>query len=85
MLLEQALADSDETVRTAAGLKIRQIEDQSNEERRRLAARGSTNAGFAVARVAECVLCPPSRPTKRRRLGPARTPPGLNRRCKRRK
>ena len=37
MLLEQAMADSDETVRTAAGLKIRQIERQSNEERRRLA------------------------------------------------
>ena len=37
MLLEQALADSDETVRTAAAVKIRQIEHQSNEERRRLA------------------------------------------------
>ncbi|MGH8606811.1 MAG: HEAT repeat domain-containing protein [Gammaproteobacteria bacterium] len=37
MLLEQALADSDETVRTVAALKIREIEHQSNEERRRLA------------------------------------------------
>jgi hypothetical protein len=37
MLLEQALADSDETVRTAAAVKIREIEHQSKEERRRLA------------------------------------------------
>jgi len=37
MLLEQALADSDETVRTAAARKIREIEHQTNEERRRLA------------------------------------------------
>ncbi len=36
MLLEQALADSDETVRTAAARKIREIEHRSNEERRRL-------------------------------------------------
>jgi len=33
MLLEHALADSDETVRTAAARKIREIEHQSNEER----------------------------------------------------
>jgi HEAT repeats len=37
MLLEQALADSDETVRTAAAVKIREIEHQSKEERRPLA------------------------------------------------
>gem|GEM_PF-1783690 len=37
MLLEQALADNDETVRTAAARKIRGIEHQSNEEHRRLA------------------------------------------------
>ncbi len=37
MLLEQALADSDETVRTAAARKIREIEHQLREERRRLA------------------------------------------------
>ncbi|MGQ0592732.1 MAG: HEAT repeat domain-containing protein [Gammaproteobacteria bacterium] len=37
MLLEQALADSDETVRTAAARKIRGIEHQSNEPLRRLA------------------------------------------------
>ncbi|MGH8572610.1 MAG: HEAT repeat domain-containing protein [Gammaproteobacteria bacterium] len=36
-LLEQTLADSDETVRTAAAVKIREIEHQSKEERRRLA------------------------------------------------
>ncbi|MGH9896925.1 MAG: hypothetical protein ACREA0_33990 [bacterium] len=37
MLLEPALADSDETVRTAAARKIREIEHQLREERRRLA------------------------------------------------